>query len=206
MTGLVDVLRLVEKREQGPSPGFTREHSLLAFMILGHAEPMGRQSLAVGAGLGEGSMRTVLKKFRKAGLVEVHPEGIRLTGSGSRAYQAILKEISHPVVIRGSTLTVGRWQAGIAVRSAGGSISSGIEQRDASVRLGADGATSYSYKGNKFSVPGGSSDCEKEFPGGGWPALREKLNPKNGDAIVVCGARDETTSKLGALSAALTLV
>ena len=206
MTGLAEVLRLVEKREQGPSPGFTREHTLLAFMTLSAPKSIGRQALAAGAGLGEGSTRTILKKFRQAGLVEITPAGIRLSHAGVRARQGVSGALSKPVVLRGSALTVGRCQAGVLVRSAERSISSGIVQRDAAVRLGAEGATSYVYKGGKFTVPGESTDCEKDFPGRIWSALRSELGPRSGDAIIVCGARDETTAKLGALSAALSLL
>ena len=196
----------MEKKERGPSPGFTREHSLLAFMILGNSRLIGRQALAAGAGLGEGSVRTILKKLRGAGLVEVDPAGIRLTEEGGRAHRSILKALSVPVTLHGSTLAVGKWQAGTLVRSAGSSITTGIQQRDASIRLGAEGATSYAYSDGRFTVPGGSSDCEKDFPGRTWSSLRAELSPRNGDAIIVCGARDETTAKLGALSAALTLL
>lgn len=206
MAGLTDVLKLVEKREQGPSPGFTREHTLLAFMILAASRSIGRQTLAAESGLGEGSVRTILKKFRQAGLVDIDPAGIRLTDEGVRTHKAISRTLTLPVILGGSTITVGRWQAGILVRSSGGSISSGIQQRDASVRVGADGASSYVYRGSKFTMPGGSHDCEKDFPGGTWSTLRSELRPRNGDAIIICGARDETTAKLGAISAALSLL
>ena len=82
----------------------------------------------------------------------------------------------------------------------------GLEQRDSVIRLNALGATTFVIKDGRFTVPGGSSDAEKEFPSKVWSVLRERLDPKNGDAVVVCGAKDETTAKLGALSAALTLL
>lgn len=206
MKGLSGLLKLVEKREQGPSPGFTREHTLLAFMSLDASKPTGRQALASESGLGEGSMRTILKKFRQAGLVDIDQSGVRLTVGGVRAHAAISKKLSIPVVLQGSSLTVGDCQACIVVRSSGGSISSGIQQRDASIRQGADGATSYSYRGDRFTLPGGSSDCEKDFPSETWTKIRSELRPSDGDAVIVCGARDETTARLGALSAALTLL
>ena len=83
---------------------------------------------------------------------------------------------------------------------------SGLEQRDSVIRLNALGATTFVVKDGKFTVPGGSSDSEKEFPSKVWTTLKERLGPKDGDAVVVCGAKDETTAKLGALSAALTLL
>lgn len=206
MAGLTDLLKLVEKRGQGPSPGFGREHVVLAFLILGGSDAVGRQALAVGTGVGEGSMRTILKKLRQAGLVKVGPAGIQFTEAGRRSYQAVLKRVVPPITLRGSTLTVGKSHAATLMRSSGGAISSGIQQRDASVRAGAEGAITYVLKADKFTVPGGSSDCESDFPGGVWGVLRRDLNPKNGDAVILCGAKDETTAKLGALSAALTLL
>ncbi|MDG6990390.1 MAG: hypothetical protein JRM99_03090 [Nitrososphaerota archaeon] len=206
MIELAEFLRLIEKKELGPSPGFSREHSLLAFMLLAKSKAVGRQTLAAGAGVGEGSIRTILKKLRQAGLAEVKPAGIQLTEGGLRAHRAILKTLTFPVTLQGSTLSVGQWQAGILVRSAAKSVTTGIQQRDASIRLHAEGATSYVYRGNRFAVPGGSSDCEKDFPSVTWTALRAELRPRDGDAIIVCGAKEETTAKLGAISAALTLV
>ena len=161
--------------------------------------------MAASIGVGEGSMRTILKKLRQAGLVEVDPAGIRLTKSGVRSYQAVLKKMVPPVLLQGSAFAVGESQAGVLMRSSGDAISTGIQQRDASVRVGAEGATSYALKADKFTVPGGSSDCERDFPSETWAVLRKELDPQNGDAIIVCGASDEITSKLGALSAALTL-
>ena len=150
-------------------------------------------------------MRTILKKLRGAGLVEVDPAGVRLTGSGRRAYESVLKTLTPPLALLGSNLTVGKVQAAVMVRSSSGAISNGIQQRDASIKSGADGATTYSFRGDRFSIPGGSSDCERDFPSGTWEVLREQLKPRNGDVIIICGARDQTTAKIGALSAALTL-
>ena len=82
----------------------------------------------------------------------------------------------------------------------------GLEQRDSAIGLHALGATTFVMREDKFVLPGGSTDSEGEFPGTVWSTLREQLSPKDGDAVVVCGARDETTAKLGALAAALTLL
>ena len=110
------------------------------------------------------------------------------------------------VSLPGSTLTVGRFQVAVAARSSAPSVASGLEQRDSAIRMGAAGATTYVIKEGKFAVPGGSPDCERDFPSETWRKLRAELKPKDGDAVILCGAQDETTAKLGALSAALTLL
>ena len=206
MTTVSAWLSTLEKREPGPSPGYSKAHALLAFMIIGNAGTIGRQALAKGSGLGEGSIRTVLKKFRQMRYVAADTTGCHLTGSGKELYQTISKKLTPVLPLQTSTLVVGSSQAAVLVRDGAGSVSSGIEQRDSAVRAGAIGATSYVIRLGKFVIPGGSADCERDFPGKIWSILRDELKPKNGDALIVCGAHNEETAKLGDLSAALTLL
>ena len=108
--------------------------------------------------------------------------------------------------IEGSRLTMGAAQVAISIRGGGDAVKSGIEQRDSAIGIGAAGATTYVVRGSRFTMPGGSDDCEKDFPSGSWKALRERLRPKDGDAVILCGSDKEETARLGALSAALTLL
>jgi len=199
-------LNSLEKREPGPSPGYSKAHALLAFMIIGNEGPIGRQALARSSGLGEGSIRTVLKKFRQMEYVTADTTGCHLTDSGRELYRTMSKKLTPLVPFQRSPLVVGPSQVAVLVRNGSASVGSGIEQRDSSILVGAAGATTYVIKSGKFGIPGGSSDCEKDFPGKVWSTLRDELKPKNGDAVILCGARNEGTAKLGALSAALTLL
>jgi hypothetical protein len=196
----------LEKREPGPSPGYSKAHALLAFMTIGNAGTIGRQALAKSSGLGEGSIRTVLRKFRRMRYVSADAMGCHLTGSGKELYQTLSKKLPPMLPVQTSTLVVGSSQVAILVRDGAGSVSGGIEQRDSAVRAGAVGATTYIIRLGKFVIPGGSADCEKDFPEKIWSNLRDELEPRNGDAVIVCGAHNEGTAKLGVLSAALTLL
>jgi len=199
-------LSALEKHEPGPSPGYSKAHALLAFMTIGNAGAIGRQALAKSSGLGEGSMRTVLKKFRQMRYVAADTTGCHLTNSGKELYQDISKKLTPVLALQTSTLVVGSSQVAVLVRNGAGSVGSGIEQRDSSVRAGAAGATTYVIREGRFVIPGGSADCENDFPGKIWPILRDELKPKDGDAVIVCGAHNGGTAKLGVLSAALTLL
>jgi hypothetical protein len=167
---------------------------------------MGRQTLSHNSGLGEGSVRTILKRLKRGGFIEIDKLGCRLTDSGRRTYQSLSKRLSAVVALRGSSLAVGKFQVAVLVRSSSETVTMGIEQRDAAIRIGGTGATTYVVRSKKFTIPGGSGDCEKDFPSDVWPALRTELRPKDGDVVIVCGAGEEKTAKLGALSAALTLL
>ena len=206
MQTLSRLLQIAEKPVRGPAPSFEKPHLVLAFLTIGEAGVVGRQALAVQSGLKEGPIRTVLRKLREDGYAEANASGCYLTGPGRRVYESLRSRLSDFVPLEGSRLTIGEYQFGVRVRGGGRAVQSGLEQRDSAVRLGASGATTFVIREGKFVIPSGSSDSEKEFPGDGWRTLRGELGPKNGDAIVVCGARDKTTAKLGALSAALTLL
>lgn len=206
MSALSSLLELAKAGGKGPSPTFTKAHLFLAFLTIGSGGTIGRQALAREAGLGEGAVRTVLKKLRDDGYAEVNASGCHLTVRGRRLHSGLRKKLSSFATLERTQLTVGGSQAAVAVRGSARIVRSGIQQRDSAIMVGATGATTYTIKGGKFALPGEASDCEKEFPSPAWKVLREKLSPRNGDAIVLCGADDSLAAKLGALSAALTLL
>ncbi len=206
MSIFTPLLRTANQRERGPSPSFTPAHLVLTFLVIGDAGLLGRQTLARKVGLGDGAVRTVLRKLKDGGFVQVGASGCALTNEGAQAYGGIRQKITMQVELAPSTLTVGDRQFSIVVREAGPEVKGGIEQRDAAIKAGAFGATTYVIQGSKFTVPGGSSDCERDFPSGVWKELKGKLNPAEGDAVIVCGSNDQIASTLGSLAAALTLV
>jgi predicted transcriptional regulator len=200
------LLKVTEERYPGPRSSYTQAHLLLAFLTIGETPNIGRQVLARSVGLGEGAIRTLLRKLKSEGLVKVSRRGSSLTDSGIRTYQRVKNSLPNLVFLGSTGLTVGRKQIAILVRGAAKNVKHGIEQRDAAVRGGAAGATTYVIKGTKFQIPGGSKDCENDFPTNAWRLLRDELGPRDGDAIIICGSDDELSSKIGALSAALTLL
>ncbi len=203
---LSDLLLPARGRVLGPAPSFDKAHLLFAFLKIGESGTIGREALASKAGLGEGAVRTVLKRFRESGYVDVNASGCHLTSDGLAIYTALKRLLSEPVTLGSSDLTVGRSQVAFAVRGAGRLVKGGIEQRDSAVKAGASGATTYVIKGSKFTIPGGSSDCERDFPNPAWKRLRSKLSPRDGDAVILCGSDDDMKATFGSLSAALTLL
>ena len=114
--------------------------------------------------------------------------------------------MSEILTVPPSELTVGDYQAALALRGAAGRVRSGIEQRDSVIRIGASGATTYIIQSGRFTIPGGSTNCERDFPSPAWSFLKRELNPKNNDVVILCGAQDDVSSHLGALAAVATLM
>ncbi len=205
MSELAPLTEVYERNERGPSPSFTAAHLVLAFLVIGDSETVGRQALAAQAGLGDGAVRTVLKKLKAAGFLKVNASGCSLSGGGRRLYRRVRAKLVGVVPLEHSPFTIGSRQAAMLVKKGGALVHSGIEQRDSAMRVGASGATTYVVRGSRFTVPGGSSDCEKDFPNPVWRKLRTDLSPEEGDALVLCGSDDPKKSQLGAIAAALTL-
>ncbi|MBI3859663.1 MAG: hypothetical protein HY296_05415 [Thaumarchaeota archaeon] len=201
-----EIVRLFgPSRAQGPSPTFDTTHLILAVLTVGEEGSIGRGALAEKLGLGEGAIRTVLKKLRDSGYIDANASGCYLTAKGRQVDRVLGRSLSRLADIGESDLTVGKNQVALAVRGKGKSVGTGIEQRDSAVKAGASGTTTYVVGGGKFTVPGGSKDCEADFPGPVWKDLRRELEPRNGDAIILSGSDDIKKARLGALAAALTL-
>jgi len=206
LSSLSALLELALPTGQGPWPSFTRAHFLLAFLTIGERDSIGRQALAKEVGLGEGSVRTLLRKLTEEGYAKINSAGCHLTTSSRAIYSRVKERLSLVVGLEGTTLTVGSNQVAVKVKGGARGVLNGIQQRDAAIMLGAAGATTYVIRKGRFTVPGGSADCEKNFPSSAWKLLRSELSPGDGDAVVLCGAEDSMRAKLGALSAALTLL
>jgi hypothetical protein len=156
---LEGLLHATDKRPLGPFPTFDRSHLLLAFITIGQKGNVGRHALASGSGLGEGAIRTVIKRLKDEGLATVGPSGCRLTTSGKRVYAELAGKLSPALALRNSDLTMGAHQVAVVVRKGGAKVTSGIEQRDSAIKVGAAGATTYIIRDGRFTIPGGSSDC-----------------------------------------------
>lgn len=206
LSAIAPLMEIAKERERGPSPSFTPAQLVLAFLVIGDEGTIGRQALARMSGLGDGAVRTVLKKLREDGYVDVNASGCSLTRPGRKLYAGIRQKIAGIVLLERSPLTVGSKQAAVEVKGGAPMVRGGIEQRDSAIKVGASGATTYVIKGSKFTIPGGSLDCERDFPSPVWRKLRRELHPEDGDALVLSGSDDQMESKLGALAAALTLV
>ena len=84
-------------------------------------------------------------------------------------------------------------------------VKSGIEQRDAAVKMGAIGATTFLFRAGKFVMPMDSSEqdsLENE------PRIRrlltEKLNPEDDDVIIIGSSNENARmAELAAKNAAL---
>ena len=199
------VLREVLTSEyKGPRAMFSEVHVLKALLAIGTAGAVGRGRLGASVGLGQGEIRTLIKRMKENDLIVIRPEGCKLSRKGEKEYQKLREKIPWSSAVNAADLGIGGRCAAVLVRGAAAKARKGIEQRDAAVRVGARGALTAGYKGGRFTLPGGGGDAEKDGPRDLWSAVR-KAGPREGDALVVVGADSQDSAELGSLAAAITL-
>ena len=85
MSKLIVVLeRAAAKLAPGRTPYFIEAHLVKALMTIDAEGPVGRVKLAKTLGLGEGTIRTLIKHLENEGLIKTSKAGIVLTSSGKK--------------------------------------------------------------------------------------------------------------------------
>jgi hypothetical protein len=200
----LQILRDVLSSEyKGPRAVFSEVHVLRAILAIGASGAVGRGRLGSLVGLGQGEVRTLIKRMRENDLIVIQPDGCRLSRKGEREFLKLKEKIPWSSKVRAKSLGIGDKCSAVLVRGAAKNVKKGIEQRDAAIRVGAIGAFTAVFKG-RFTLPGEGTDSEKDGPRELWSAARS-AGPQEGDVLIVVGADSEEAAELGILAAALTL-
>jgi len=189
---------------KGPRAVFSEVHVVKAILAVGAAGAVGRGRLGSLVGLGQGEVRTLIKRLKENDLILIQPDGCRLSRKGEGEFQKLREKIPWSSSVEAKSLGIGDECAAVLVRGAGKNVRKGIEQRDAAVRVGADGGFTALFAKGRFTIPGEGTDCEKDGPRELWSAARS-AGPREGDVLIVVGADSEEAAEIGALAAALTL-
>jgi hypothetical protein len=182
---------------------FNLVHVFAALQRIGNKGITSRNALCSGLVLGEGTVKTLVKHLKMHGLIETSNRGTRMTVKGKGVYEGLLSIIPAEMSLPRCAVALSRFNYAVLVREFGFAVKLGIEQRDAAIRMGATGATTLLFKENKFVMPASNNDSlkkEREVR----RMLIEKLNPRDGDVIIIGSAdSNEKTAELGAKNAAL---
>jgi len=190
---------LTDRTAPGRQPQFTEAHIVKALKTIGGQGP-GRKQLAGSLRLGEGVVRTLLRRLTDAGYVSSSRSGTALTEEGERLLHELGKAMPGKPV-PGNDLTVAGCNYMVIVRGGARTVRYGVEQRDAALLSGARGATTLIVRGGELHAP--SLDTRVA------PELRRvimELEPVDGDAVVIGSADTELGAEVGAYSAAYTLL
>ncbi|MDA4135694.1 MAG: hypothetical protein OK449_01675 [Thaumarchaeota archaeon] len=189
---------------RGPRAVFTQVDVLKALVAIGKSGKVGRGRLGTLTGLGQGEVRTLIKRLKDNQLIVIEVDGCRLSKKGEKEYAKISSLLLWSGPVNAKPLELGERCWAVLVAGVDKGVRYGIEQRDAAIKAGADGAFTSVFKSGRFTVPGEGADCEKDGPSEPWVSLR-KVGPHEGDVVVVTGSSKEADAENGALAAVLTL-
>jgi len=173
---------------------------LVKTIMLFSEKNIGRYGLVKELGLNEASVKTILKNLEKNKIAEPFATGYKLTKKGLLLAKKLKRKIPYISQMPENELMVGKYNTIVVVRNAAKKIRFGMEQRDAAIKVGAEGATTFVYK-NKLLLPGVSLNVK-----GLEKMLKEKFEMKNDDVIIVGTASSKQKSEEGALSAAVIIL
>ncbi len=195
---------LMRTRPSGPRPFYSAVH-LVRFLELVETRHYGRKELVERLRVGEGSVRTMTNLLRHSGLIQVVRAGSRLTEEGARLLSSLRTQFSRGVEVPRGRALVDSQNVAILVRGGGARASLGVAQRDAALFAGSSGASTFVEESGTLAFPGVNPDLAALDPQLS-EALREKLQPREGDAVVVGSAGDPDMAYLGAIAAAVSLL
>ena len=182
--------------KRGAYPEFSLEDALAVIFML--KNPTGRKTISDELGLGEGSVRTLLKRLSTLGIITSTQKGHFLNERGVQLLGRIKELFSEPVKaekIEGMPAVV------LKIRNPPGFKS--IELRDEAIRFFARGAMILLIKNGEAVFPEDERKLRETFP----EIVRsiESLAPEEGDLIVITWAERNADALKSAIHVAVSL-
>ena len=193
---------------------FELVHIFKVFQLLNKNKHVSRALLCQELLLGEGSVRTLLRHIKMHHLIHSTNQGTVLTEKGKMFSVSLVQSIPTESEIPQCSIALGKFNYAVLLKQASFAIKSGLEQRDASIKAGALGATTLLFKDYKFIMPGTISspldrndeliEKKEEKNSTIVQFLIEKLQPKDNDVVIIGSDNNNLlTAEFGAKNAAL---
>jgi Mn-dependent DtxR family transcriptional regulator len=163
---------------------FDMVHVFKTLQLIEENGHVSREMLCKELDLGEGTIRTLIRHLKMQDLIESTNAGTKMTKKGNSFFSEILSSMPFETSVSKCTLTLGKHNYAVLVKQMSSAIKSGIEQRDAAIKMGASGATTLLFKDNKFVIPRADYDAlkdERQLS----KQLIENLHPHDEDVIII---------------------
>ncbi len=153
--------------------------------------------------LGEGSIKTLVKHLKMSGMIETSNAGMWLTNKGKSVYAKLHSTVPAEMDIPKCSIALAKFNHAVLVKGLAGNVKSGIEQRDAAIKIGAVGATTLIFKEGKFLMPDNKNNDALQKDLKIRTSIIKGLNPHDYDIIIIGSAEDTKTAEIAAKSSAL---
>ena len=182
--------------KRGAYPEFKIEDAVAVLFLL--KTPKGRKQISEELNLGEGTVRTLLKKLSSIGLVESQQKGHSLREKGIKVLQEISKLFSEPLEV---TPVEGFVTYALAVKNPPEFRS--IELRDEAIRFFAKGAMILTVQNGEIVFPEDGRPLKETLPE--LSDDLKKLPVENGDLVIVTWAENKADALKSLIHVALNL-
>lgn len=192
---------ILSNQKGGPVCRYCDSDVLFLLDYLSDGRKVGRGRVAKYLGIGEGSARNLLDTLASHGLIDVRHSGVTIGESG-RELLLVLGIESVDITIPAYVL--GKCQQAVIVRDASERVFNGIEQRNAGIRAGGDGCTTWVMEhGRIIMLPNWDMDeHEPRFAS----MIRRRADMRDGDVLIIGGGSTQHSAMMAAGEAALQLI
>lgn len=183
---------------------FNMVHVFKALQLIKSRGHISRDLLSKELGLGEGSIRTLMRHLQMNNMIKATNAGTTMTQKSKALLLELLSSIPTEMNLPKCSIALGKFNYVVLLKQHSHAIKSGVEQRDAAIKIGAKGATTLLFKQNKFVIPSSTNYDSLQREPKISKLLIRMLNPEEGDAIII-GSDDmhKKRSEFAAKSAAL---
>jgi hypothetical protein len=200
------IIHLLSKVAQRHAPSrmlsFDLVHVFKTMQMMSDNKRISRSLMMQELGLGEGSIKTLVKHPKMYGLVENSNAGMWLTSKGDTLYTKLRISIPREMDIAKCSVALGKFNHAVLLKDMSHNIKSGIEQRDAAIKTGAVGATTLLCKNERLVLPGTGEDLMRNDQKI-HSLIMEKLSPEQNDVIIIGSSQNKKIAEMAAKSAAL---
>ena len=194
---------------RGPSPAYSPAHVIELLLILDSEQTMGRITLSKRLGVGEGSVRTMIKKLVESQMISVDAVGgCHLTDSGKLLVTDLRKVILATADVDLNEMGIALPSKAIQLRGLSLVNSHFTRLRDIGVRNGAEGMVIFIFKNGNFMFPlmtDEVSDVAKNYPNI-TNCLKSIFSLNEGDVVFIAFSKELRLAEEAALSAAISLI
>jgi hypothetical protein len=199
------LIKVTDRYAPSRTISFDVVHIFKTLQLIEQKGHVSRDILSIELGLGQGIIKTLIKHLKMQKMIYTTNSGTKMTEKGKSIFSQLLTSMPVEMIIPRCSVALGKFNYAVLLKQFNFAIKSGIEQRDAAIKIGAKGATTLLYKDAKFIMPSNRiyDPLKKE------PQIRtlliERFYPlEEGDAVII-GSDDisRKTAELAAKSAAI---
>jgi hypothetical protein len=182
---------------------FDIAHIFKALQLIDSRGHISRETLCKELNLGGGSIKTLVKHLKMKHMIQTSNAGTKMSDKGKDLFEELLSSVPTECGIPKCSIALGKFNYAVLLKQLSFAIKSGIEQRDAAIKMGGIGATTLLFRNGKFMMPTANYDSLRKEPGI-HSLLIEKLRPEDGDVIIIgSDDKDGRIAELAAKNAAL---